>query len=213
MAEVARKTPAQACACATKKMEAEYGFKATAIRSGEEATVEYRVFFRNQAGAKISPWHSIPLFADKGLLNMVCEIPRNTRAKFEVCYHQPLPSLPSRPASLLLTSSPSSLPNPEVRTAYERGNGSALRNGPVAGCNRDCKCQHTGAQEPDRKRMLTAAGSAAQPFQDSLQLALCLKDESPEGQTRIASADSQSKQDGLNPGRPKDGRGMFIMAG
>lgn len=73
-----------ACPCSSRKLEAEYGFSARALPAGAEGTLEYRVFFANQRGERISPWHSIPLFADGGLLNMVCEIPRGTRAKFEV---------------------------------------------------------------------------------------------------------------------------------
>jgi hypothetical protein len=31
----------------------------------------------------VSPWHDIPLYADasKGLLNFICEIPKETKAK------------------------------------------------------------------------------------------------------------------------------------
>jgi hypothetical protein len=31
----------------------------------------------------VSPWHDVPLHADsaKGLLNFICEIPKNTKAK------------------------------------------------------------------------------------------------------------------------------------
>ncbi|KAJ5191777.1 inorganic pyrophosphatase [Penicillium cinerascens] len=41
-------------------------------------------FLRN--GQRISPWHDLPLFADReyGILNMVVEIPRGTNAKMEI---------------------------------------------------------------------------------------------------------------------------------
>lgn len=46
---------------------------------------ETRLYFQ-QNGQMISPWHDIPLFADReyGILNMVVEIPRETNAKMEV---------------------------------------------------------------------------------------------------------------------------------
>jgi len=52
--------------------------------AGPPGTPGFRLYFRTQAGALASPWHTVPLFAERGMLNMVCEIPRNTRAKFEV---------------------------------------------------------------------------------------------------------------------------------
>ncbi|KAJ5798966.1 inorganic pyrophosphatase [Penicillium pulvis] len=46
---------------------------------------ETRLYFQ-QNGQMISPWHDIPLFADReyGILNMVVEIPRETNAKMEI---------------------------------------------------------------------------------------------------------------------------------
>ena len=44
--------------------------------------------FQNAASNVISPWHSVPLSAGEGLFNFVCEIPRNTRAKFEVATNE-----------------------------------------------------------------------------------------------------------------------------
>lgn len=43
------------------------------------------LYFRHN-GQRISPWHDIPLFADRqrGILIMVVEIPRGTNAKMEV---------------------------------------------------------------------------------------------------------------------------------
>ena len=50
---------------------------------GEENSLDYRIFFSD--GSKtISPWHDIPLYAGEGLLNFVCEIPKETSAKMEV---------------------------------------------------------------------------------------------------------------------------------
>jgi len=45
-----------------------------------------RLLVENAQGEVISPFHDVPLWADeqKGLLNMVCEIPRNSNAKLEI---------------------------------------------------------------------------------------------------------------------------------
>lgn len=51
---------------------------------GEPGTLEFRLFFKNKAGDQVSPWHDIPLSAGDGLYHMVCEIPRETKAKMEV---------------------------------------------------------------------------------------------------------------------------------
>ena len=49
-------------------------------------TLEYRIFLRDASGRLISPFHDIPLFADRsnGVLNMVTEVPRWTNAKMEI---------------------------------------------------------------------------------------------------------------------------------
>jgi len=110
-----------------RKMEAEYGFRASAIRSGEEATTEYRVFFRNQAGAKISPWHSIPLFADKGLLHVVCEIPaQHARQVRGTPFPLPLPLFPPLSSFLMLRSHFPTL-SPSVAPAAVQGTNSQNR--------------------------------------------------------------------------------------
>eukprot|EP01026_Neomeris_dumetosa_P007568 TRINITY_DN12340_c0_g1_i1.p1 TRINITY_DN12340_c0_g1~~TRINITY_DN12340_c0_g1_i1.p1 ORF type:complete len:271 (-),score=48.34 TRINITY_DN12340_c0_g1_i1:330-1142(-) len=63
--------------------------KSTAIASEERGaadSLEYRIFFK-QGDKEISPWHDIPLFAEAketGLLNFVCEIPKESSAKMEV---------------------------------------------------------------------------------------------------------------------------------
>ena len=60
--------------------------------SGTPYTLEYRLCFYlkqpNAALRQISPWHDVPLYrvglgADGQIYNMICEIPRYTRAKFE----------------------------------------------------------------------------------------------------------------------------------
>jgi inorganic pyrophosphatase len=53
---------------------------------GSEYTENYRVFFKDEAGNYVSPFHDIPLYADKEnhVFNMVVEIPRWTNAKMEI---------------------------------------------------------------------------------------------------------------------------------
>ena len=48
-------------------------------------TLEHRVYVEKD-GVPVSPFHDIPLYADqeKGILNMIVEIPRWTNAKLEV---------------------------------------------------------------------------------------------------------------------------------
>ena len=41
-------------------------------------------------GQSISPWHDIPLNAENGQLNFVCEIPKESSAKMEVATVRPL---------------------------------------------------------------------------------------------------------------------------
>lgn len=59
--------------------------KYTLRKAGRPYTADYRVWFEHE-NRPISPFHDIPLFADreKGILNMVVEIPRWSNAKFEV---------------------------------------------------------------------------------------------------------------------------------
>jgi inorganic pyrophosphatase len=60
------------------------------VPAGEEGSAAFRVHFADgNSGARISPWHSIPLFAEAGHVRMVCEIPRGTRAKYEVATSEP----------------------------------------------------------------------------------------------------------------------------
>ncbi|PSS26163.1 Soluble inorganic pyrophosphatase [Actinidia chinensis var. chinensis] len=51
---------------------------------GQPATLDYRVFFVDSSGKKISPWHDIPLQLGDGVFNFVVEIPKETSAKMEV---------------------------------------------------------------------------------------------------------------------------------
>lgn len=56
-------------------------------RAGRPFSEKYRIFFeRKSDGLPVSPFHDIPLYRDKdkGVLNMVVEVPRWTNAKFEV---------------------------------------------------------------------------------------------------------------------------------
>merc|ERR1712093_908395 len=57
----------------------------TTKAEGQEGTLEYRLFFEKD-GQRVSPFHDIPLAVDaeKGIFNMVVEIPKNTRAKLEI---------------------------------------------------------------------------------------------------------------------------------
>jgi len=60
---------------------------------GTPGTHEYRVFFfyRNADGSEkqISPWHDIPLRNPDASYNMIVEIPKWTRAKFEIATDEP----------------------------------------------------------------------------------------------------------------------------
>jgi len=54
--------------------------------NGAPNTLDYSVYFENNKGELISPFHDIPLYADeaKGIFNVVIEIPRWSNAKLEV---------------------------------------------------------------------------------------------------------------------------------
>jgi len=51
---------------------------------GTPETFEYRVFLDGDSGAPVSPWHEVPLYVSKDVVNMVNEIPKMTKAKMEV---------------------------------------------------------------------------------------------------------------------------------
>lgn len=56
---------------------------------GPKDSLDYRVFFKT-SGTTVSPWHDIPLYAGgDGLLNFVCEIPKETSAKMECATDEP----------------------------------------------------------------------------------------------------------------------------
>ncbi|KAH1122813.1 hypothetical protein J1N35_005973 [Gossypium stocksii] len=53
-------------------------------REGQPETLNYRVFFEDASGKKISPWHDVPLHLGNGVFNFVVEIPKESSAKMEV---------------------------------------------------------------------------------------------------------------------------------
>ncbi|KAK6170353.1 hypothetical protein SNE40_018765 [Patella caerulea] len=59
---------------------------------GQSNSLNYRLFFKDQNGKVISPWHDIPLRVPgtDNVFNMVVEIPRWTNAKMEVCKEESL---------------------------------------------------------------------------------------------------------------------------
>lgn len=63
--------------------ELPFAAKATLEERGQKNTLSYRVYFKDEAGKFVSPFHDLPTFADEGrtIVNMVCEVPRWTNAK------------------------------------------------------------------------------------------------------------------------------------
>ena len=55
---------------------------------GPEKSLEYRIDFSHK-NRKISPWHDIPYRASPDTFHMMCEIPKWTRAKFEIATKEP----------------------------------------------------------------------------------------------------------------------------
>ncbi|XP_073047994.1 soluble inorganic pyrophosphatase 6, chloroplastic-like [Primulina eburnea] len=51
---------------------------------GQQETFDYRVFFVDNSGKKISPWHDIPLHLGDGVFNYIVEIPKESSTKMEV---------------------------------------------------------------------------------------------------------------------------------
>ncbi|XP_075520793.1 soluble inorganic pyrophosphatase 6, chloroplastic [Primulina tabacum] len=51
---------------------------------GQPETLDYRVFFVDNSGKKISPWHDIPLQLGDGVFNFIVEIPKESSAKMEI---------------------------------------------------------------------------------------------------------------------------------
>lgn len=63
------------------------------VERGSALSADYRVFFKNNEGKIISPFHDIPLVASQDggtLFNMIVEIPRWTNAKMEIATKEPL---------------------------------------------------------------------------------------------------------------------------
>jgi hypothetical protein len=59
----------------------------TTVERGQLSTTSYRVYFKNTATNEfVSPFHDIPLFADRenNVFNAVIEIPRWSNAKMEI---------------------------------------------------------------------------------------------------------------------------------
>ena len=64
----------------------------TTATTGEPHSLDYRVQFHyNDNGQlkQLSPWHDIPLFSHDGYVHMITEIPKFTRAKFEIATGEP----------------------------------------------------------------------------------------------------------------------------
>jgi len=64
----------------------------TTATTGEPKSLDYRVQFHyNDNGQlkQISPWHDIPLFSPDGFVHMLTEIPKFSRAKFEIATGEP----------------------------------------------------------------------------------------------------------------------------
>ncbi|KAG4945470.1 Soluble inorganic pyrophosphatase 6, chloroplastic [Glycine soja] len=51
---------------------------------GQPETLDYRVFFVDKSGKKVSPWHDIPLRLGDDIYNFIVEIPKESSAKMEV---------------------------------------------------------------------------------------------------------------------------------
>jgi len=56
----------------------------TAVETGKDNTADYRVFYKNEAGKIISPWHDIPYKVGDNVYNAVIEIPKWSCAKMEI---------------------------------------------------------------------------------------------------------------------------------
>uniref|UniRef100_A0A5B6ZBV6 inorganic diphosphatase n=1 Tax=Davidia involucrata TaxID=16924 RepID=A0A5B6ZBV6_DAVIN len=56
---------------------------------GQPDTLDYRLFFIDNSGKKVSPWHDIPLHLGDGVFNFIVEIPKESSAKMEVATDEP----------------------------------------------------------------------------------------------------------------------------
>ncbi|KAM7474796.1 hypothetical protein LguiB_022039 [Lonicera macranthoides] len=57
--------------------------------AGQPQSLDYRVYFLDNAGKKVSPWHDVPLHLGDGVFNFVVEIPKESSAKMEVATDEP----------------------------------------------------------------------------------------------------------------------------
>jgi len=69
-----------------------YPAKCTVESYGQPHTLSHHVYFKDEAGKYISPFHDLPTFAteDHKVVNMVCEVPRWSNAKMEISKSLPL---------------------------------------------------------------------------------------------------------------------------
>lgn len=51
---------------------------------GERNTLSWKMYYKNEAGDYISPFHDIPMSSKEGTFNMVVEVPRWSNAKLEI---------------------------------------------------------------------------------------------------------------------------------
>ena len=58
-------------------------YKATDL--GTQGTLEWRRFLLDEDGKQLSYWHDVPLMASPTTLHAFVEIPKHTKAKYEVC--------------------------------------------------------------------------------------------------------------------------------
>ncbi|MBA0572658.1 hypothetical protein Golob_002984 [Gossypium lobatum] len=58
-------------------------------QEGQPETLDYRVFFEDTSGKKISPWHDVPLHLGDGVFSFIVEIPKESSAKMEVATDEP----------------------------------------------------------------------------------------------------------------------------
>ncbi|XP_027364793.1 soluble inorganic pyrophosphatase 6, chloroplastic isoform X1 [Abrus precatorius] len=56
---------------------------------GQPETLDYRVFFVDKSGKKVSPWHDIPLRLGDDVFSFIVEIPKESSAKMEVATDEP----------------------------------------------------------------------------------------------------------------------------
>ncbi|KAJ1396572.1 Inorganic pyrophosphatase [Sesbania bispinosa] len=61
-----------------------YNPQVSVKEEGQPQTLDYRAFFVDQSGKKVSPWHDIPLQLGDGVFNFIVEIPKESSAKMEV---------------------------------------------------------------------------------------------------------------------------------